>query len=195
MLGIVSSLGVAAVSRSMLLAGTEPSTPTTVVTPATTTPPVGGGGDGGESGNGLGSSVVDVISTMWDNLNTNLYQTGTALIVATIAIIVMRNMKTPPYILVPVAIGAFWAGWLGWNTVTAQDNPLFPGDIDATKIWDVAFTGETGFLIAVIAACVAAIFLWRSKQPVGSRIVLIVGSVLGASFIYNLVEAIRFEAT
>ena len=33
--------------------------------------------------------------------------------------------------------GAFWFGWLGWNTFTGQDNQLFPGDVSATKLWDV----------------------------------------------------------
>ncbi len=94
-------------------------------------------------------------------------------------------------VLAPVGIGAFWAGWLGWNTLTAQDNPLFPGDVSATKLWDVAFTSDTGFLLVVIVACVAAVFLWRKGTAIASRIMLLVGAVLGASFLYNLVEAFR----
>jgi hypothetical protein len=92
---------------------------------------------------------------------------------------------------VPVAIGAFWAGWLGWNTLTGDDNPLFPGDLSTTKLWDVAFAGANGFLIVTIVACVAAFFLWRKGVTLASRLWLLLGAVLGASFLWNLVEAVR----
>lgn len=128
---------------------------------------------------------------MVDNLGNNGYQTGMALVVATAAIIAMRNVDVHKAVLAPVGIGAFWAGWLGWNTFTAQDNPLFPGDVSATKLWDVAFTSDTGFLLVVIVACAAAIFLWRKGTALTSRIMLLVGAILGASFVYNLVEAFR----
>ena len=64
---------------------------------------------------------------------------------------------------VPVTIGAFWAGWLGWNTFTRQNNPLFPGDVHALELWDIAFESETSFLVVVIVACIAAIFVWRKS--------------------------------
>lgn len=140
---------------------------------------------------GFGSSVSDLVTSVVDNLGNNGYQTGVALVVATAAIIAMLNLEVHKAVLVPVGIGAFWAGWLGWNTVTAQDNQLFPGDVSATKLWDVAFTGDTGFLLVVIVACVAAVFLWRKGTALASRIMLLVGAVLGASFLYNLVEAFR----
>lgn len=142
---------------------------------------------------GFASSVSDLVSSVIDNLGNNGYQTGVALVVATAAIIAMLNLEVHKAVLVPVGIGAFWAGWLGWNTVTAQDNQLFPGDVSATKLWDVAFTGDTGFLLVVIVACVAAVFLWRKGTALASRIMLLVGAVLGASFLYNLVEAFRFS--
>jgi hypothetical protein len=103
----------------------------------------------------------------------------------------MLNIEVHWAIMVPVAVGAFWAGWLGWNTLSAQDNPLFPGDVSATKLWDVAFTGDTGFLLVVIVACVAAVFLWKKSTALASRLWLLLGAVLGASFVYNLVEAVR----
>lgn len=137
------------------------------------------------------SSVADVFSAVWDNLGHNGYQTGIALVVATVAVVAMMNIKVHYAIIVPVAIGAFWAGWLGWNTVTAQNNPLFPGDVSATKLWDVAFAGDTGFLLVAIVACVAAVFLWRKSTALAGRLWLLLGAVLGASFIYNLVEAVR----
>ena len=71
------------------------------------------------------------------------------------------------------------------------DNPLFPGDVSATKLWDVALAGDRGFLIVVIVACVAAIFLWKKSTALASRLWLIFGAVLGASFVYNLFEAVR----
>ena len=142
---------------------------------------------------GVASSFSELVSAVFDNLGNNGYQTGMALVVATAAIIAMLNLDVHRAVLVPVGIGAFWAGWLGWNTVTAQDNPLFPGDVSATKLWDVAFTGDTGFLLVVIVACVAAIFLWRKGTALASRIMLLLGAVLGASFLYNLVEAFRFS--
>ncbi len=137
------------------------------------------------------STVSDVIETMIENLGDNGYQTGVALVVATVAVVAMLNLKVHRFVLVPVAVGAFWAGWLGWNTFTGQDHSLFPGDVQATKLWDVAFASDNGFLLVVGVACIAAVFLWRSGADLVSRAVLIAGAVLGASFLYNLVEAFR----
>jgi hypothetical protein len=138
-----------------------------------------------------GSTISDVFSTVAENLGRNGYQTGVSLVVMTIAIVAMLNIKVNRYMMFPVAIGAFWAGWLGWNTFTGSDQALFPGDVSSTKLWDVAFTNDTGFLLVAIVACVAAVFLWRTGTALGSRIVLLGGAVLGASFLYNLFEAFR----
>jgi len=137
------------------------------------------------------SSLGDVIETMIENLADNGYQTGAALVVATIAVVAMLNIKANRFVIAPVAVGAFWAGWLGWNTFTGDDHPLFPNDIHATKLWDVAFASDTGFLAAVGVACIAAVFLWRTGASIVNRVVMIAGAVLGASFLYNLVEAVR----
>jgi hypothetical protein len=141
----------------------------------------------GGTGNGAAGALADVI----DNLANNGYQTGVALVVATIALVAMLNVGVHRLVLAPVGFGAFWAGWLGWNTFTAQDNPLFPGEVSATKLWDVAFTSDTGFLLVVIVACVAALLLWRKGTAMASRVMLLLGAVLGASFLYNLFEAVR----
>lgn len=138
-----------------------------------------------------GSTFSDVFSTVAENLGKNGYQTGVAVVVMTVAVVAMLNIKVNRYMMFPVAVGAFWAGWLGWNTFTGSDQPLFPGDVSATKLWDVAFTSDTGFLLVAIVACVAAVFLWRTGTALGSRIVLLGGAVLGASFLYNLFEAFR----
>jgi hypothetical protein len=165
----------------------------TAATPGTTVPP----GDGvplpTDTGGTGQSTIADVISSMWDNLGHDGYQTGFALIAATIAIVAMLNLKVHKAVLAPVAIGAFWAGWLTYNTFTARENPLFPGDVSAMKLWDVAFTSDTGFLLVVIVACLAAILLWRKGTALGGKVVLIIGAVLGASFLYNLVEAVRYS--
>jgi hypothetical protein len=165
-----------------------------VTTVPPTTPPVTQPlveGEAPDDGAGFVSSFSDVIGAVIDNLGNNGYQTGIALVVATAAVIAMLNIEVHWAIMVPVAVGAFWAGWLGWNTLSAQDNPLFPGDVSATKLWDVAFTGDTGFLLVVIVACVAAVFLWKKSTALASRLWLLLGAVLGASFVYNLVEAVR----
>lgn len=159
-------------------------------TPPSTLPPVG---SEGTSGAGSGSTVSDVFSSVVDNLGDNGYQTGIALVVATIAVVAMLNIGVHVAVLITVAIGSFWAGWLGWNTFTGQDNPLFPGDVSATKLWDVGFTSDTGFLLVVMVACAAAIFLWRRGTDLFSRIMMLVGAVLGASFLYNLVESFRLS--
>ncbi len=164
-------------------------TPDSGSVPPSTVPDAPGDGVGG----GSNSTVSDVISTMVDNVTESGYQTGVALVVTTIAIVAMLNLKVQKAVLIPVAVGAFWAGWLGWNTFTGQDNPLFPGDVSATKLWDLATTGETGFLLVVIVGCVAAVFLWRKGTTLPSRIALLFGAVLGASFVYNLVEAFRYS--
>jgi len=161
---------------------TDPTVPPTTEPVADTTAVADGG---------FASSIADLVSSVIDNLGNNGYQTGLALVVATAAAIAMLNLGVHKAVLAPVGIGAFWAGWLGWNTFTAQDNPLFPGDVSATKLWDVAFTSDTGFLLVVIVACVAAVFLWRKGTALASRIMLLVGAILGASFLYNLVEAFR----
>ena len=140
---------------------------------------------------GFVGATFDVIGSIVDNLGHSGYQTGVALVAATAAVIAMMNLAVHRAVLVPVAVGAFWAGWLGWNTLTAQDNPLFPGDVSAIKLWDVALAGDTGFLIVVSVACVAAFFLWRKGTALASRLWLLLGAVLGASFVYNLVEAVR----
>ncbi len=146
----------------------------------------------GTDGNGGGSTVSDVVTTVIDNLSNNGYQTAVALVIATMAVVAMLNIGVQKVILAPVAVGAFWAGWLGWNTFSGQNNALFPGDVSANKIWDVATTSDTGFLLVVIAGCIAAVFLWRKGTGVYSRLALLAGAVLGASFVYNLVEAIRY---
>lgn len=154
--------------------------------PPTTEPPAPGGG-----GQAVSSSLSDVFSEMWDNVGRNGYQTGVALVVATAAVVAMLNIKVHKALIPPVAVGAFWAGWLGWNTFTNQDNPLFPGDVSAIKLWDVALAGDRGFLLVAIVACAAAVFLWRKSITLAGRLWLLVGAVLGASFVYNLVEAFR----
>ena len=166
---------------SLLATVTDPSVP----------PPADPGVSPTASGNGSASGAFDVIGSIIDNLGYNGYQTGVALVAATAAVIGMLNLAVHRAVIVPVAVGAFWAGWLGWNTLTGQDNPLFPGDVSATKLWDVALAGDNGFLIVVSVACVAAFFLWRKGTALASRLWLLLGAVLGASFLYNLVEAVR----
>jgi hypothetical protein len=141
----------------------------------------------GEPGNDAGTTV----GTVWDNLTNNGYQTATALIVATVAIVALLNIRAKMYVLIPVAIGAFWAGWLGWNTFTRQSNPLFPGDVQALELWDVAFQSDMSFLAVVIVACVAAVFVWRKSVTGVGKIAIMVGVVLGASFVYNIVQSVR----
>ncbi len=138
-----------------------------------------------------GRSLSDITVEVWNNLGNNGYQTGVAFVAATVALVAMINAKVKTYIVVPVTVGAFWAGWLGWNTFTGQDNPLFPGEVSATKLWDVAFSNGNGFLVAVIVLCIVTVQFWRKGTPVFSRIWLGVGAVLGASFIYSLIESVR----
>ncbi len=159
--------------------------------PPTTEPAAASGGSPAATGKGFAGSMADLVGSIVDNLGHNGYQTGVALIAATAAVIAMLNLAVHKAIVAPVAVGAFWAGWLGWNTLTAQENPLFPGDVSATKLWDVALAGDSGFLIVVAVACVAAFFLWRKGTALASRLWLLLGAVLGASFLYNLVEAVR----
>jgi hypothetical protein len=141
-------------------------------------------------GAGVLSGIGSVVSGLIENLGRNGYQTGVALIVATTAIVLMLNMNVHKLVIAPVAIGAFWAGWLGWNTLSGQNNPLFPG-AEATKLWDVALAGDRGFLIVVIVACLAGFFVWRSSIKFASRLWLLFGAVLGASFLYNFFQAVR----
>jgi hypothetical protein len=128
---------------------------------------------------------------MWDNLGNNGYQTGTALIVATVAVVALVNIKASTYVWIPVAIGAFWAGWLGWNTFTRQNNPLFPGDVQALELWDIAFQSDMSFLVVVIVACVAAVLVWRQSVTGIGKIAVVIGVILGASFVYNVVQSVR----
>lgn len=155
--------------------------------PPVSTPP----GSAPATDGGFVDGTIDVVGAMIDHLGNNGYQTGLSLLAATAAVIAMLNGGVHRAVVAPVAIGAFWAGWLGWNTFSGQDHPLFPGDLDATKLWDVALAGDSGFLIVAVVACVAAFFLWRRGTSMASRLWLLLGAILGASFVYNLVEAIR----
>ena len=136
-------------------------------------------------------SLSNLITTMWDNLGNNGYQTGTALVAATVAVIALADIKAKPYITIPVAIGAFWAGWLAWNTLTRNSNPLFPGDVQALELWDVAFQNDRSFLAVVSVACVAAALVWRKSVNAVGKIAIVVGVILGASFVYNVVQSVR----
>ncbi len=169
---------------ALLVAATDPTVPPTTQAAASD--------DGAStSGGGFGANLWDVITGTVSNLGENGYQTGLAVVTTTVALIAMLNLKVPKWVLVPVGIGAFWAGWLTWNTMTGQNNPLFPGNVSATKLWDVALAGDRGFLIVVIVACIAAIFVWRESTALAGRLMLMLGAVLGASFLYNIVEAVR----
>ena len=167
---------------------TVPTTVPTTVPPVTTPSTVPFDSDNDSAA----STLSDVISHVVDALGNNAYQTGVSLIVATVAIVAMVNLKINKFVRIPVTIGAFWFGWLGWNTFTGQDNQLFPGDVSATKLWDVGTDDGRGFLIVVIVGCIAAIFLWRKGASLSSRIVMLFGFVLGASFVYNLVDAVNW---
>lgn len=173
---------------SLVATVTDPTVPPTTPAPGD---PLANPVSSAQAGKGLASATVDVIESIIGNLGNNGYQTGVALVAATAAVIAMLNLTVHRAIVAPVAIGAFWAGWLGWNTLTAQENPLFPGEVSATKLWDVALAGDNGFLIVVSVSCVAAFFLWRKGTALVSRVWLLLGAVLGASFVYNLVEAVR----
>jgi hypothetical protein len=176
MLASSIAIGLAAATASAAPPTTQPA-----ASGDTTAPPTGD----------FEGGLWDVITGTASNLGDNGYQTGLAVVVTTVAVIAMLNVAAPKWVFVPVGIGAFWAGWLTWNTLSAQDNPLFPGDVSATKLWDVALAGDRGFLIVVLVACVAAVFVWRQGTALAGRIMLMLGAVLGASFLYNLVEAVR----
>jgi hypothetical protein len=169
---------------SVFAAATDPTVPATA--PPTTDPP-------DSPRIQVDANVSDVVRDVIDNLGNNAYQTGTALIVATIALVGLLNIKASKLVLVPTVVGSFWLGWLGWNTFTGDGNPLFPGDPSALKIWDVAFQSGTGFLVAVIVGCVVSVLLWRKTGGKWYRIVVVAGAVLGASFVYNLVESVRIS--
>ena len=141
----------------------------------------------GEPGNDAGSTIGEV----WDNLTNNGYQTATALIVATVAIVALVNIRAKLYISIPVAVGAFWAGWLGWNTFTRQSNPLFPGDVQALELWDIVFQSDMSFLAVVVVVCAAAVLVWRKSVGGVGKIAIAVGVVLGASFVYNIYQSVR----
>jgi hypothetical protein len=148
--------------------------------------------DGGDTS--VAESTSSFLSGFFDAIGNNGYQTGTAAIAATIALVAMANIRTNGFIAAGVAAGAFWAGWLGWNSVTGNDNALFSGDVQATQLWDVAFTSDRGFLFVAIVGCVLAYFLWRKSLSLVTRLVLFVGGILGASLLYNVYESLRATA-
>ena len=138
-----------------------------------------------------GRPISDVISTVVENLGKNGYQTGVALVVATAAIVAMLNLGVHRLVLVPVGIGAFWAGWLGWNTFTGAGPPVVPRRRERHQAVGRRVHQRHGFLLVVAVACIAAVLLWRTGTALSSRLVLLAGAVLGASFLYNLFEAFR----
>lgn len=137
------------------------------------------------------NSATNVFTGFFEAVGNDGYHTGAALIAATVALVIMVNLKTNMIVTVGVSIGAFWAGWLAYNTLTNSDNQLFPGDVQATQLWDVGFTSDMGFLFVAAVGCILAFFLWRTGTSLLNRIVLLVGGVLGASLIHNIFESIR----
>lgn len=137
------------------------------------------------------NNATNIFTGFFEAIGNNGYQTGTALIALTVVLVIMVNLKTNNIIAAGVSIGAFWAGWLGWNTVTDNDNQLFPGDVQSTRLWDVAFTSDMGFLFVAAVGCVLAFFLWRKGTSTLNRVLLFVGGILGASLLYNIFESIR----
>ncbi len=133
----------------------------------------------------------EFFSSVIDTLVSHGYQTGVAAIVTAIAVVAMVNSGTHRLVTVITGVGAFWAGWLGWNSITGDRTPLFPGEISTINLWDVAIGSPVGFMIVAVAASITAVFLWRSRVNLPSRILLIVSATLGASFVYNVFEAFR----
>jgi hypothetical protein len=148
----------------------------------------------GDAQDSPASTATNIFSGMFTALGNNGYQTGTALILATLALVAMINLGSNKLVSAAVASGAFWAGWLGWNTVTNSDNQLFPGDVQATKLWDVAFTSDIGFLFVVAVACLLAVLLWRGSTAMVNRVVMLIGGMLGASLVYNIFESLQHTA-
>lgn len=132
------------------------------------------------------STLSEVLSGTWDNLGNNGYQTGISLLVATAVVVALRNAEVNVLVLVPVAIGAFWAGWLGWNTFTGEDNPLFPGDLQPLNLLDVATDSGTAFLVIAIALTVVLAVAWKPNIGLVTKIAVLVSAFLAANFIYNL---------
>lgn len=182
MLGQLLATTVPTVPVDPTTVATVSTVPTTVSTVPTTVPP---------DPNAPIPLTRNTVQAVWDHLGNNGYQTGTALIVATIAIVALINIRAKLYVLVPVAIGAFWAGWLGWNTVTGNSNPLFTGDPPALGLWDIAFQSDMSFLAVVIVACAAAVLVWRKTIGGVGKIAIIIGVALGASFIYNIMLSVQ----
>ena len=175
---------------SFLTTAPDPTVPTPTTAPVTIAPV----GDIPSGGSESGSSVGDVVRTVIDNLGNNAYQTGVALIVATVAVVAMMNLRVNKFVLAPVTIGAFWFGWLGWNTVTGDENPLFPGDVSATKLWDVAFSGRDRLPDRRRRR------VHRRDLPAGARAsACTAGSCCcsagcsARSFVYNLVESVQWN--
>ena len=55
----------------------------------------------------------------------------------------------------------------------------------------MAFSSGTGFLVFAIVAGLSLIWLWRAGIGLGTRVLLVGGFILGASFVYNLWEALQ----
>jgi hypothetical protein len=141
---------------------------------------------------GSTSTVADVLSETWDNLGVNGYQTGTALLVATLVVVALRNAEVSTLVLIPVGIGAFWAGWLGWNSFTGEDNPLFPSDLETLDLVDVATESSNAFLVVAITLTVVLAVVWKPKIGLITKIAVLISAFLAANFFYNLLVALDF---
>lgn len=137
------------------------------------------------------TTLSEIISGTWDNLGNNGYQTGISLLVATLVVVALRNASVSTLVLVPVAIGAFWGGWLGWNTFTGEDNPLFPGDLETLNLIDVATESATAFLVVAISLTVVLAVAWKPKVGLLTKIAVLLSAFLAANFVYNLLIALE----
>lgn len=127
--------------------------------------------------------MIDIIQGIWDLLLADGYRTGAAFLLASVSLVLMINLGTWVPARPVITLGAFSIAWLGYNTFTGQDTPLYGND---ARLWDVATQDSTGFLIISLVVGSAAIFVWRFQLGIASRLLLMAGALFGTSAVWGI---------
>jgi hypothetical protein len=134
-----------------------------------------------------GQSISKFISDTVENLADGGYQLVWALIGMVIVFGIASSAKIKPWFSIPAAIGGFWAGWLAYGTFRRKGEPLFPGDIQASKLWELIFQDATAAIFVVMAGALVY-YAGKSMKPV-PRAILIIAAIFFASLVYNITRS------
>jgi hypothetical protein len=139
-----------------------------------------------------GIPVWDFLEQLWRNLRHGSWNTAAGVIGFLIVALGLSKLKAVPTPLaVALGFGGFWAGWLARNEFWPDpDRVLFPGNIQADRLLDSAFSSPLAFIIVALAGVGMWVYASAKTTTLVIKVLLIVAALFAASFIYNLLAPI-----